>query len=71
MKFDLHLAESFRGITVTPLTSKGSSFSDWHNGGGFETTIPLARELYYEATEQGLHVSFDTAATRDLLALVR
>jgi hypothetical protein len=63
MIFDLHLTEGFRGVTVRPLTSKGFSFVF----NEIETTIVGARNLYDEAIERDLHVSFETAATRDLI----
>jgi hypothetical protein len=73
MNFDLHFTETFRGITVNPLTSKGCSFLIASQGfdfkDGFSIIITEARELYELATQNDLHVSFDTAMTRDLLAM--
>jgi hypothetical protein len=77
MTFDLHFAETFRGIDVKPLTTKGAYFLNGETGDfepdidSFETTVIHAREICGEATEDNLKVSFDTAATRDLLAAVR
>lgn len=76
MQFDLHLSETYRGVIMQPLTGKGASFlngetGDFQPGDEFETTITHARDVYREATEQDLQVSFDTATTRDLIAAVR
>jgi hypothetical protein len=68
MQFDVHLTGTYRGVVLDALTERGVVFLDDKS---FETTIPQAREIYQEATEQGLQVSFDTAETRDLIAAVR
>lgn len=73
MQFDLHFTEVFRGVDVTPLTNKGADFlyggpDDPDPEELLAITIADAREVYNVAVARNLHVSFDTAATRDLFA---
>jgi hypothetical protein len=74
LNFDLHLEMTNRGIVVKPFTNRGIIFLNEDTGAlepgeSFETTITDAREICERGTAEGLHVSFDTEATRDLLAL--